>query len=271
MDEPRQLILQAFQQAWSSDKPEWYRMTTAVLKNRILSLTDGKFSEADYHARSFTDFLSHHEDITTLDRSRFPPIVELKEEERSRIAPLEPGQGTGRPRIRSDLWQAILDYASEQIYVWDPSANRARPRNQGEEHPELPTITSEELQEWRVKFVEMLISSAEVHEGELARLSNWRDNRLATSALPLRFAHQWNGYLRDQVQERLHGWFSEHGLAEPSDFIVRQPPRATSSSYAEDLRQLVISVVMQMTEQELSSLVLPPQSVLRAMTGRRQR
>lgn len=271
MDEPRQLILRAFQQAWSSDKPDWYRMTTAVLKNRMLSLTDGTFSEANYRAKSFMDFLSQYEDITTLDRSRFPPVVVLQEGERSRIAPLEPGRGTGRPRIRSDLWQAILDYASEQTYVWDVTAKRARPRNQGEEHPEIPTITSEGLQQWRVQFVDTLTSSAEVHEEELARLSNWRDNRLATSALPPRLAHQWNGYLRDRVQERLRGWFSDHSLEEPSDLIVSQRPRAASPSDVDDLRQLVINVVTQMTEQELSSLVLPPRAVLRAMAGRRQR
>lgn len=269
MDEARQLILRAFQQAWSSDKPDWYRMTVAVLKNRMLSLTDSKFSEANYHARSFMDFLSHYGDITTLDRSRFPPVVELREDERSRIAPLEPGRGAGRPRIRSDLWQATLDYASEQTYVWDANANRARPQNPGEEYPAIPTITTDGLQQWRVGFVDTLTSSREIHEDELARLSNWRDNRLPTSALPPRIANQWNGYLRDRVQERLHEWFSEKGLAEPSDLMVAQPPSAVSPSDTEDLRQLVINVVTHMTEQELSSLVLPPRAVLRAMAGRR--
>ena len=114
MEDARDLILQAFRQAWSSNKPDWYRMTTPVLKNRILALTDGRFTEARYGARSLTDFVTKFDDLITLDGSRIPPIVELRDQERIHVTPSELERGPRPPRIRSDLWRATLDYASGQ-------------------------------------------------------------------------------------------------------------------------------------------------------------
>lgn len=41
MENPNRLIIRAFEQARDAGKIDWSRMTTAVLKNRILGLTEG--------------------------------------------------------------------------------------------------------------------------------------------------------------------------------------------------------------------------------------
>ena len=41
MERPERLIIQAFEQAMDAGKIDWQRMTTAVLKNRMLVLTEG--------------------------------------------------------------------------------------------------------------------------------------------------------------------------------------------------------------------------------------
>ena len=120
------LILSAFQQARASGKLDWYQMTTAALKSRMLSLTDRTFREENYGVGTLTEFIQRHGDRVSLDTSVPHPIVKL----------LNPGQDpvdgssqpdTGRPiRIRSDLWQAILDRSSDQTYSWDPDTAQVK-------------------------------------------------------------------------------------------------------------------------------------------------
>jgi len=43
LDEFRTLVRIAFGQAQQSGKPNWEEMTSAVLKNRLLNLTQGQF------------------------------------------------------------------------------------------------------------------------------------------------------------------------------------------------------------------------------------
>ena len=245
-------------------------MTTPVLKNRILALTDGKFTEARYGARSLTDFVTKFSDLITLDSSKIPLIVELKDHERIHVAPSELEQrGFRPPRIRSDLWRATLDYASGQTYVWDAKENQARPQEPGDGLTVIPTITSELQQQWRINFSETESPSETARSDELERLSHWRDNQLPTAELPPRLMPRWNRYLRERVQEHLQAWFETIGMAPPSDLVITLPTTVVRPSETEDLRQLVMRVVEQMTERELADLVLPSRAVLRA-TGRRR-
>ena len=244
-------------------------MTTPVLKNRILALTDGRFTEARYGARSLTDFVTKFNDLITLDGSRIPPIVELRDHERIHVTPSELERGSRPPRIRSDLWRATLDYASGQTYVWDAKENQARPQEPGDGLTVIPTITSEQLQRWRIDFSETESSSETTQSDELERLSHWRDNQLPTAELPPRLMPLWNRYLRERVHELLQTWFEKIGMAPPSDLVITQPTTVVRPSETEDLRQLVMRVVEQMTERELADLVLPSRAVLRA-TGRRR-
>jgi len=58
-------------------KPDWYRMSAAVLKNRLLLLTDRQFDEADYGASTFNAFLKTGTGFVSLDPSTHPPTVLL--------------------------------------------------------------------------------------------------------------------------------------------------------------------------------------------------
>ena len=121
------LIVSAFQEARRLGKQDWRRMTTAVLKNRLLDLTGRRFNEAQYGATSFMEFVSHFPDILQADDSVFPPIVELYGGNADRKSSLGGDHTQGAYHIRSDLWQAALDYSSGTTYVWDLDRKEARP------------------------------------------------------------------------------------------------------------------------------------------------
>ncbi len=94
--DPRELIRAAFAKAQESGRPDWQRMTVAVLKNRILDLTEGTFRESDYDygASTFQEFARNHGDILAFDDTRTPPVAILK-------GP-SPESGLVQARIRSD-------------------------------------------------------------------------------------------------------------------------------------------------------------------------
>ena len=119
----RALIRDAFEKAKASGRPDWHRMSVAVLKNRILDLTQGLFKESDHGATTFQDFVRQHGDILELDRNTKPPVAILKG-----VSP-EPESTPQRTavRIRADLWRAVLDFSSHRRYVWDGEEHVARP------------------------------------------------------------------------------------------------------------------------------------------------
>ncbi len=278
MEDGRQLILQAFEQARDAGKPDWYRMTTAVLKNRLLALTGNTFDEAAYGAATFTGFMSEYDDLVDLDRSSFPPVVELRQMEPDMPVPVRnahspqhsPHRGapSGRPRVRSDLWRAALDYSSRTQYVWDEVEGKARPSRPGDDSPVIPTVSQGSHQEWREEFIAD-IESRPITPEEEYQLDTWIQNQLPTSHLPRPLIGQWNGFLRDKVHRYLLDWFEDSGLEPPQDLFaasaVERPPRQwSSSSDTEDLRQLVLRTVREMTDDELAQLSLPSRAVLRA-------
>lgn len=143
------LVRRAFDAARNSGKEDWHRMTVPVLKNRILLITGGHFREAEFGASSFRSFLSRLPDgLVTLDESRKPATVELATADVTH-------RGDRRsfyPRIRPDLWRAVLDYSSGRRYVWDASSGLARPATAADHAPSLPTITPIQFAEWAARF-----------------------------------------------------------------------------------------------------------------------
>ena len=265
MEDARHLIRQAFDQARASGKPDWRRMTTAVLKNRLLGLTDNSFDEAEYGADTFTRFVLGHDDLVSLDRSKHPPIVELRQ-----VAPEESTSDSSeaphsRPRIRSDLWQAVVDYSSGTNYVWDSVYGQAKPSLPGEGRQSLPPITQTVHQQWRQEFLDALRTSTDIASEQHSQVDTWVQHQLPTSRLPPHWIPRWNGFFRDKVHQHLLSWFDESGLEPPSDLIITVAERTRAgSSDAETLRRLVLRVVEEMTEHELSQLKLPTRAVLRA-------
>lgn len=135
---PGALIIRAFERARASGKPEWFRMTTAVMKNRLLELTGNEFSEQAYGVSNIREFLALAPDTVRLTYSGGQLFVELLEGSRPAAGPPEDRQS----RIRPDLWLAVMDYSSGRRYVWDPQEQSARPQVAESDASlrELPTI-----------------------------------------------------------------------------------------------------------------------------------
>ena len=263
MEEGKQLLIQAFRQARDSRKADWYRMTTAVLKNRLLGMTNRTFSEAAYGASSLTDFVSLFSDILVVDRDQFPMVVELKPEERTNMTSDGGADSPKNVRIREDLWRAIFDRSSGNIYYWLVDIGVVDTTATAEDCPILPTIDAYTDKQWRQSFVESLSFKSE-------EAAKWANSLLPLSQLPSNLRIQWNRELVERVRTLLLGWFKEQELEPPSDVVTELRPRQVRrETNLESLRRLIQRVVAEMTEEELSHLSLPPRAVLKATMPRR--
>ncbi len=274
MDDGKALIRKAYEMARASGKSDWKRMTVAVLKNRILLLTNREFSETKHGAKTFLEFLKSASDIVRIDETTWPAVVEY-------LGEPEPGASEAPPserfvRVRPDLWRAVMDYASGRPFVWDSAASAAReaapeevPEGQAPENA-LPTISPDELSAWRGEFVAKHLGSV---DGPTAtKLENWQKHRLPSTFLPSRLLGDWNRELKSRVGARLMDWFQKKGLPAPAD-LVSVPAELPGRELPGDvgaLRRLIAECVAVMTERELSDLRLPPAAVLRALRARRQ-
>lgn len=270
-EQAKQLIRTAFQQARAAGKPDWHRMSLAVLKNRILHLTDTKFREQEFGVRNFTDFVRLAADIVDIDQSRRPPTVSLKVTGVEQAAPTDqlrlashelpglPAQSRSG-RLRPDLWAAVMDYTSGQRYGWDAAHQRARPLREGEDLPVLPTITAEDLRKWRTEFT--AAHDGTVPDDQVARLHHWRDAGLASAVLPGQLRKPWNAELKRRATSLLDQWFEENKIAPPAIMVPAE--RVAPLDDTEELRRLVLECVRLMTRDELASLKLPVSSVVRS-------
>ena len=255
VNEGKQLIIQAFRQARDSGKSDWYRMTTAVLKNRLLGITDRKFTEASYGASSLTEFVSQFSDIFDFDSDQNLVVIELRKEERATLESAGGSVTPGRIRIRGDFWRAIFDRSSGNKYYWLAEIGVVGTSPTDGNCPTLPTIDAEKDRKWRQAFDEA---------------TEWAMSLLPLSRLPSDLRHQWNQKLTEQVHQRLIGWFEDEGLKPPPDFVTEVEPRQERrATDLEELRRLIQRVVQEMTEEELSQLSLPPRAVLKATTPRK--
>ena len=94
-------------------------MTVAVLKNRLLDLTDRTFKESDYGSGTFWEFVKGNKDILILDETTTPPVAILKG-----VSPDD--HASAQSRIRPDLWRAVLDFSSGDMYFWDPGEKKTQ-------------------------------------------------------------------------------------------------------------------------------------------------
>ena len=263
MEERKQLIIQAFRQARDSGKSDWYRMTTAVLKNRLLDLTDRKFTEASYGASSLSEFVSQFSDILNIEKDQSPMVIELKPEERTSQYSGTLPDSSKNIRIKAEFWRAIFDRSSGNTYYWLSDIGVVGTSPTDGNCPILPTIDADTDRQWRQSFVESLASPP-------AEAMEWARSILPLHQLPPELRYQWQRVLIEKVRQHLLSWFNEQKLEPPSDFITellpRQERRATD---LEALKRLIQRVVQEMTEEELSQLSLPPRAVLKATTSRR--
>ena len=269
MEVARKLILQAFETARSSGREDWEEMTVAVLKNRLLDLTDGAFKETDYAAPTFGYFVNLFSDLLQVEvREKRQPIVrirkgalpELQEMPSHRIPP------PTYTRLRQDLWKAVFDFRSGRTYVWDIERAVAVSGAPDQTHVVIPTLTPAEESQWREDFLSDLIEV--LGSDEAAAATDWQEKRLGTDALPAQLRGPWNGYLRVHVEDRIRKFFDEEGLEAPPDLksVPDERQRHDRQSGTARLRALVQRCVSEMTHDELAALALPAGVVLRAQS-----
>jgi hypothetical protein len=251
------LVVEAFSQARNDGKPDWDRMTIAVLKNRLLQITDRKFKEQEYGARRFIDLIKSLPELVTVDESAAPPIVELLN---------KPAPPAREGRLRRDLWQAVMDYSSGTQYVWDPSGE-ARPRTPDdlEDLPSIPTISSDEMKDLRREFAKEALANP-ANEAVADRVREWAEKGYKTGYLPQHLRGAWNQRVTDAALGRIRQWFRDRGITEP-DKLVLEPSHEAGESAVEStdaLRSFILRAVEGMTPGELRRIELPASAAMRA-------
>lgn len=264
--EPRDLIRQAFAMARGSGKADWGRMTVAVLKNRLLVLTRGQFSEKDYGVSSMREFVERCRDVVTIDTSARPPLVMLQEKAEQSVEAAIQQPLPEFQTVRPDLWRAVMDFRSGRRYVWDAESQVAREAKPDDtEGLALPSVTKEELASWRHEFFDRYKDG--LGGSELEQASRWKELGLSTRMLPRTLRGPWNGEMKTRVADRLRVWFSEHDLPPPVDFVLRQPYPGAGAPL-DELRSMVIECIRSMTGRELHQLQLPATALLRTAAKR---
>jgi hypothetical protein len=258
MSDASELVRAAFAAARKSGKPDWDRMTTAVLKNRLLDLSAGSFKEQDHGARSILEFAKSLPELLVVDIEAFPPVVHLKE---SASPPTAPAAGP-KAQIRPDLWRAILDYRSGLKYVWDSATSSALPaESEADNRLALPTITEAQFREWRREFVEQVRSSNQQDTALIEKLEGWAEKNLPTHLLPPPLRGKWNGVLKGHVQQCLDSWFATNQLEKVPAVVA--PTQAPEPVEKVQLRRTVQAVIDVMSESELGKLNLPASAIAR--------
>lgn len=244
-------------------------MTLAVLKNRILDLTERSFDEARWGVRSFREFVGQFSEVVAVDSSTRPATAELLDTSppTGAQAPTPPpGAAVMTPerRVRADLWRAVLDYSSRNVYVWD--GERAVPvapeLAQSDKRPRLPTMSADDLARWRARFAGE--HGAGAPAGVSAALEAWRLEGLPTTSLPTPLHRLWNGELKRNVVERLDEWFRSSGIEAPWNLVETRRAVSDRDDGEQQLRSLVIRCVEAMSRAELEELRLSPAVLLRA-------
>ncbi len=255
--DPHELIQHAFEKAKETGRPDWYRMSVAVLKNRLLDLTERTFRESDHGATTFLEFVRGHSAILDIDVSQTPPIAIFREG-----AP-PPGVESisARTRIRSDLWWATLDFSGNENYVWDLGERVARRASEAAEPgPTLPTLTEESFNEWKRAFSDTLGDDERDD-----RTEQWTERRLPASVLAAPVRHRWNEYLKKKVHAHLVAWFEEQDLSAPEDLLDGSGAHeaVSRSGRSEELRRRLIACVQVMNAEELERVQIPSSVLLR--------
>ena len=257
----RALVIRAYAIALASGRSDWRRMSIAVLKNRLLDITDRQFAEAKWGASTTREFVELLDDLLALDFTTQPPTAVLDDEievdDALPVVASESARRGGGLRIRRDLWDAVMDFSSGNVYVWDGrTAVACQPgETQGDPESVLPTIASEELVTWRRQYAEGLLPGA---PDEPARISveRWRDSVESSQLLPTHLRNRWYRTLTHHVRARLEEWFAQRAEEQPKDLITSAgPPGRTNET--EELRALVTRAIEHMSRPELEMLSLP--------------
>lgn len=301
LDELRSLVVAAFDQArrGKSAAGNWHLMRSAVLKNRLIQITNGDFKNSEFGSKPMTDVAMLLPDLLQV-HSTNPTVFEFLQPDLFEVltATIPEDAGTWQSndqelgaqqdrfaldhisftssdwetvRVRDDLWRSILDYSSSTPTIWDAEQGIARARQLMDlpETPALPTLDKGELERWRLEYAETL--KAEVAHAEAEKIASWVTGSGALATLPKRFRAGWIELLKRRVADRLIEWFNSNSIPVPPDIFIRAEARGrTSDTPTMDevvrtrrLRGLLVSALQQMTYEEMSDLRIPASVLVR--------
>ena len=202
----KELLERAFLSARDSGKPDWNRMLVAVLRNRLLQLTNRSFKTQDLGASSLVELVSRYGDLVAIDRTVRPMVIEW----RGSLPALAPEVG----RVRPDLWRAVLDLTSGLQYEWDVAAGYARSVVKADPARRLPTVDAVTLVTWREAFA--TAQDAKLPDlRDREQLQAWVGAALGRQGLPAALRRAWSDYLKSEVVTRLKSWFHDSGHDAP--------------------------------------------------------
>ncbi len=263
----RELIVKAFLIARQKGKSDWRRMQAGVLKNRLLQLTDNTFNEKETGSASFQEFLLKFPDLLQVDNTTTPATVQLNDAQLDVPSGDQDTLHATMRLVRPDLWHAILDFTSGQSYGWDTSTNLARPLLPGEQLQLLPTISAQELSDWRKQFLDKHIDQAS--DADKTRINRWHAESLATFYLPKELRRPWVEELISRVEETLKTWFAKEGINPPTIVTTRiRTPRDHTEPELNELRTAAMQCIQVMTHEELQELKFSTAVIARLKTKR---
>lgn len=279
----RALVLAAFEQALKSGKSNWEEMTSAVLKNRLLDMTGRQFSQERYGSPSFIHLIRRIPDLVEVLDNVPPFRLKIKVPVAGQVGRQATTEelvtttiSTSRVvddwrqiKVRDDLWRAVIDYSSGRKYVLDPKTGLARPQEPSDvDVLELPTTNARQYSEWRKEFAESVSNS--VKPDFVSLLQDWAVRGGPQTDLPRQLRGRWAEFVKKKVSNRLEEWYIDHDLHPPDDMLLASESLVMPSSeeivkvvQTRQLRDLIIRAVRVMTYEELASIPLPAEVVLR--------
>lgn len=241
------LVREAYEAAKTKGHPTWQYMTTAVLKNRMLHLTGGRFDEENYGFHTMVELAQSIPGVVEVDSSSRPPTVHLKGEDQ--LPSPRPDVSLPAVRIRPDLWESVLNYSVGHRWVWTGLAVEPASENTSDRDI-LPTVSATESREWRKSFV------AELPSEMAGGFAEWPDSGASPQQLPYQLRRRWTIWLQWKVIRRLQDWFEQRGEVAPQDLFSSEFPTPGSRS-SSSIRAFVEACVRAMSDQELGQLCIP--------------
>lgn len=265
LDQLRELVLAAFEVARQKGKSNWREMSLAVLKNRLIQSSAGRFDERDYGFRNISDLAEAlPEVLERLETESKTVVLKARDEDAVEAAVRVSGDQT---RIRADLWNGIMDYSAGHGWAWEsgavvPADDDAKPSLL------LPTISVGELQDLRSNFKSGLEGQS-LSLADQRQVSDWYEHQSGTSALPKVLRGLWNEQLKVTVIDRLTTFFARLGIEPPFDMLEvtvtgRQNQKVDQKN---SLRELAQACVTAMSDAELSQLQFPAAVIVRVLSG----
>lgn len=260
-----ELILSSFESA-RLRKSDWQQMTAAVLKNRLLQATAGRFSERNWGFRSINEMVQDLPGIVELDTSHVPPLVQFVGD-RADLVDAVIVSMHDRVRVRRDLWYAILDYSSGHEWAWNGQVAVSAEVSPGA--PRFPTVNENELRGIRQAFANSISDEALTVEQQL-EVHTWWSEALSANNLPPGIRGTWYEHLKKLVVDKLEVWFHSIGEPLPNDLLVHIPrvdstPRQGDRNGPQSLRRLLALCVQALTDEEVRLIQMPTSVVYRVL------